>query len=154
MAEETKVKHDVVREFTVYDELPPGNPRASQLEDSLELVKREAAGKFVCIAEYNTPAAASGAATNLRRRHGSDPTVDGWQFHTRKLENKRTGLFVHWDGSRIVDGKLAETLKSYAEYKKAQNEKAKVQAQKRAEKERAAKGSAQGTAPAKAAASK
>jgi hypothetical protein len=147
---ETKREHDVVREFTVYDELPPGNPRASQLEDALALVQREAPQKFVCIAEYNTPAAASGAATNLRRRHGGDPTVDGWQFHTRKLENKRTGLLVHWDGSKIEPGKLADQLKIYGEFKKVQNAKAKMQAQKRAEKERAAKADAKAKAPAAA----
>lgn len=138
MADESgKVRHDVVREITVFDELPPGNPRASALEDALDLVKKEAPGKWVCVAEYNTPAAASGAATNLRRRHGSDETVDGWNFATRKLENKRTGLFIHWDGSRIVEGKLAEQMKVYAEYKKVQNIKAKEQAAKKLEKERA-----------------
>jgi hypothetical protein len=125
-------KHDVIRSFTVVDELPTGAPRASVLEDSLLDVKEQAPGRFVCIAEYTTPAAASGAATNLRRRHGADSTVDGWTFATRKLQNGRHGLFIHWDDTSIIAGRLEEQLKQYEAYKKEQSVKAKEAAAKKA----------------------
>lgn len=124
-------KQDVIREFKVFDELPPRPARKSELEDMLEEVKTKAPGKFVCIGQYNTPAAATGAANNLRNRHGSSLEVDGWEFKTRKLEGDRTGLFVHYDGSGIKLGLLDTHRSKVAAAAKKASEK---QAAKKAEK--------------------
>lgn len=119
----------VIHKMTVHDDLPGIARKPSRIEEALEEVKSKApAGKWVCVARYKSSVAATGAANNLRRIHGSDPAVEGWKFATRKInENgeQRTGLFVQHDATLVKPGKRAEHQKKLDEFRAKQREKAK-----------------------------
>lgn len=137
---------DVKYERLVVDDLPERPPRGSQLEDALKEIQADSSlnGKYVCIAQYAQPTAATAAANICRKRHGK-PEAYGWWFGTRKVTvdgEERTGLFVGFDPGRIKDGEAAKFETEKAAYLARQK-------QKRDEKAAEAK-AAKGKSPAKA----
>lgn len=138
---------DVKYERLVVDDLPERPPRGSQLEDALKEIVADTAihGKYVCIAQYAQPTAATAAANVSRKRHGS-PEAYGWWFGTRKVTvdgEERTGLFVSYDPSRVKDGAAAAFETEKAAYLARQKA-------KRDEKAAEAKAAKAAKAPAKA----
>lgn len=137
MAKEKDVKYETI----VVDDLPERPPRGSQIEEKLAEIKANTAlnGKYACIAQYAQPTAATAAANILRKRHGK-PGANGWWFGTRKVkvpgeDTERTGLFVSYDPTKIVEGELAKHEAEKAERDKAAAAKREA---KKAEKAKAA----------------
>jgi len=61
--------------------------------------------KWVLIGRYEHSTAAGAAANVLGHRHGKNPTVEGWDFAARRIDDgDKTGLFVRYDPTRIVPG--------------------------------------------------
>lgn len=76
----------------------------SVLVDQLNKVKaaQAAHGRWVQIASYAKPAAASSAAKSLRDRFGADESQAGFLFRHKKNDDGRYGLFVRYTPDAIV----------------------------------------------------
>lgn len=128
--EKKKVAEKNVRyETIVMDELPERPPHGSKIEDAVQALRNDPArrGKYVCIAQYAQPTAATAAANILRKRHGW-PEVAGLWFGTRKVagengEEDRTGLFVQFDPSKVKPGEAEKHAKEKAEREAAAKQK-------------------------------
>lgn len=117
MPAEKDVRYDTI----VMDDLPERAVHGSKIEEGVTAVKNDPAlvGKFVCIAQYAQPTAATAAANILRKRHGWESVAGLW-FGTRKVPGQngdpdRTGLFVSFDPAKVVPGEAEKHAAQKAE---------------------------------------
>ena len=114
----------------VEGDLPPidRGGRASQLQELIAQLRHSTRhGKWFCVARYNVHTTATAAANNLRHKFGTHPEVMGWDFATRRVDDK-TGLFAKFDPKVVVDGEYELWEKSEAErrHKSAERKEAKA----------------------------
>lgn len=135
----TETKRQVQYGFDVQDSIPQSDGRQpSALEQSLQRIKTEVPpGKPVIVAKYQGRTAASGAATQLRIKHGG-PEVEGFKFDTVRQGDTSSLVVTH-------DPKLVKPEAKAAHEQKLAAHKAKLAEQAKA---RLAKKAAEGKAPA------
>ena len=125
-------------ELDVQDAIPGGGRGStSPLNEMVLKIENDPSkrGKATCIAAYAQKTAAGAAANVLRQRFGRNVTVRGFTFASRKVDTNdgvRTGLWVFYDPSQIIDGEWEKHLKIEKKRKdkiaadaKVRNEKAK-----------------------------
>lgn len=113
-AERTSPEYGLIE---VEGDLPPADKggRTSQIQELIgSLRNKDKHGKWFCVARYNVHTTATAAANNLRHRFGTHPEVMGWEFATRRVDDK-SGLFAKYDPKAVVEGEFELWEKQEAE---------------------------------------
>jgi hypothetical protein len=137
-------ERDVNYRSKVFESLPPGEEKTEwspYVEKLAEIVAdtHKHAPRWILIGDYGNKDSAKGAVGQLRRRHGSDESIEGWRFEHRPVQvsvdgqpQKRQGVFAQYDGTKIVPGLAEKNKAEWREYRTRQQEQKKAKMKEKA----------------------